>query len=94
MSVVKINMLSVPEEQGEELEARFAKRAHSVDKAPGFEGFQLLRPVSGTEAYYVVTQWDSEESFQAWAAQRKPRSPEEALSKQEGLLEFEVVDFD
>ena len=94
MSVVKINILSVPEAQGEELEARFAKRAHSVDQAPGFEGFQMLRPTAGTESYYIVTQWDSEESFQAWAAQRTHRGPNESVSKQEGLLEFEVVEFD
>ena len=54
----------------------------------------MLRPTAGTESYYIVTQWDSEESFQAWAAQRTHRGPNESVSKQEGLLEFEVVEFD
>lgn len=68
MSVVKINAIHVPEGQGTELEKRFAARKHSVDGAKGFEGFQLLRPVKGDERYFVVTTWDSEESFQEWSA--------------------------
>ncbi|MBF4575221.1 antibiotic biosynthesis monooxygenase [Frondihabitans sp. VKM Ac-2883] len=68
MSVVKINAIHVPEGQGAELEKRFAARKHSVDGSKGFEGFQLLRPVKGEERYFVVTTWDSEESFQEWSA--------------------------
>lgn len=68
MSVVKINAIHVPEGHGAELEKRFAARKHSVDGAKGFEGFQLLRPVKGDDRYFVVTTWDSEESFQEWSA--------------------------
>ena len=67
MSVVKINAIHVPEGHGAELEKRFAARKHSVDGSKGFEGFQLLRPVKGDDRYFVVTTWDSEESFQDWA---------------------------
>ena len=66
MSVVKINAISVPEGAGPELEQRFAARARSVETMPGFEDFQLLRPVEGDDRYFVYTRWDSEESFQAW----------------------------
>lgn len=66
MSVVKINAIDVPEGAGPELEARFAARARSVEEAPGFEEFQLLRPTGGERRYFVYTRWDSEESFQAW----------------------------
>lgn len=66
MSVVKINAISVPEGAGSELEQRFAARARSVETMPGFEDFQLLRPVEGEDRYFVYTRWDSEESFQAW----------------------------
>ena len=66
MSVVKINAIAVPPGAGPELEARFAARARSVEQMPGFEEFQLLRPVEGEERYFVYTRWDSEESFQAW----------------------------
>jgi len=68
MSVVKINAIHVPEGSGAELESRFAARKHSVDGAPGFEGFQLLRPVSGDARYFVVTTWADEQSFQDWSA--------------------------
>jgi len=66
MSVVKINAISVPEGAGPELEARFAARAGEVEKMPGFEGFELLRPVAGETRYFVYTRWESEEAFQAW----------------------------
>ncbi|MFE3248126.1 antibiotic biosynthesis monooxygenase family protein [Streptomyces sp. NPDC059209] len=66
MSVVKINVLTVPAEQRETLEKRFASRAHAVESSDGFEWFELLRPVEGTDKYLVYTRWRDEESFQAW----------------------------
>ncbi|GAA2730616.1 antibiotic biosynthesis monooxygenase [Streptomyces nogalater] len=66
MSVVKINVLTVPAEQREVLEKRFASRAHAVENSDGFEWFELLRPVEGTDQYLVYTRWRDEESFQAW----------------------------
>ncbi|MCX5345941.1 antibiotic biosynthesis monooxygenase family protein [Streptomyces atratus] len=66
MSVVKINVLTVPAEQRETLEKRFASRAHAVENSDGFEWFELLRPVEGTDNYLVYTRWRDEESFQAW----------------------------
>lgn len=66
MSVVKINVLQVPEGRGEVLEQRFATRAGEVDKVDGFESFDLLRPTEGTDRYLVVTRWRDEASFQAW----------------------------
>ncbi|MFW0785917.1 antibiotic biosynthesis monooxygenase [Gordonia sp. CPCC 206044] len=95
MAVVKINAISVPEGAGPELEKRFANRAHSVDGSQGFLGFQLLRPVKGDDRYFVVTQWESEEDFQAWASgpAREAHSGERAKPVATGadLLEFEVV---
>lgn len=54
-SVVKINVLTVPAEQRETLEQRFASRAHAVESSDGFEWFELLRPVEGTDNYLVYT---------------------------------------
>ncbi|HVE62218.1 MAG TPA: antibiotic biosynthesis monooxygenase [Mycobacteriales bacterium] len=68
MSVVKINVLSVPQEMRETLEQRFAGRAGMVESADGFEWFELLRPVEGTEDYLVYTRWRTEEDFAAWTA--------------------------
>jgi len=66
MSVVKINVLTVPAEQREVLEQRFAARGGSVADSDGFEWFELLRPVEGTDTYLVYSRWRDEESFQAW----------------------------
>jgi len=68
MSFVAVNVLTVPEGRGEVLEQRFAGRAGSVEKAPGFERFELLRPAEGTDSYLVYTRWRSREDFEAWTA--------------------------
>ncbi|MBA3606061.1 MAG: antibiotic biosynthesis monooxygenase [Actinomycetota bacterium] len=99
MSVVKINAIAVPEGGGAELERRFAARAGSVEQSPGFEEFQLLRPVEGEERYFVYTRWDSEESFQAWVESqafqhghaRAESSDGKPVSTAASLLAFEVV---
>ncbi|KAA1248962.1 mycobilin-forming heme oxygenase MhuD [Mycobacterium simiae] len=95
MPVVKINAISVPAGAGPELEKRFAHRAHAVDNSPGFLGFQLLRPVKGEDRYFVVTHWESDEAFQAWAngPAKEAHAGERANPVATGaaLLEFEVV---
>lgn len=68
MSVVKINVLSVTPETRATLEQRFAGRAGAVEASDGFEWFELLRPVEGTDQYLVYTRWRSEEDFQKWHA--------------------------
>jgi heme-degrading monooxygenase HmoA len=70
MSYVAINVLTVPEGRGEVLEQRFAGRAGTVDSAPGFEHFELLRPVEGTDTYLVYTRWRSKGHYEAWTASR------------------------
>ncbi|GED99617.1 hypothetical protein nbrc107696_00640 [Gordonia spumicola] len=94
MSVVKINAIAVPEGAGPELEKRFAARAGTVDGAAGFLGFQLLRPVKGEDRYFVVTQWEDEASFQAWAnggARAAHSGDQKPVASGASLLEFEVV---
>ncbi|WP_182347272.1 antibiotic biosynthesis monooxygenase family protein [Tomitella gaofuii] len=96
MSVVKINAIEIPEGAGPELEKRFAARAGAVEGSPGFVSFQLLRPTKGEDRYFVVTEWETEEAFQAWADGRgkaahagdKPKPVATGAS----LLEFEVVE--
>jgi heme-degrading monooxygenase HmoA len=66
VSYVAINVLTVPEGAGATLEERFAARRGAVDSAPGFEHFELLRPLEGTSDYLVYTRWRSQEDFTAW----------------------------
>ncbi|MDK4328529.1 antibiotic biosynthesis monooxygenase [Corynebacterium pseudodiphtheriticum] len=70
MTYVNISALSFPEGAAEEIEQRFAQRAKGVDQAEGFEGFELLRPVSGEDRYFVITRWDSQENYQKWSDAR------------------------
>lgn len=95
MAVVKINAIEIPEGAGPELEKRFAHRAHAVENSPGFLGFQLLRPTAGENRYFVVTQWDSEESFTAWrdgpAKEAHAGQQNKPVATGASLLEFEVV---
>jgi heme-degrading monooxygenase HmoA len=95
MPVVKINAIEVPADAGPELEKRFANRAHAVDNQPGFLGFQLLRPVKGEDRYFVVTQWESEDAFQAWATgpavEAHAGQRANPVATGASLLEFEVV---
>jgi heme-degrading monooxygenase HmoA len=66
VSIVKINAITVPPERLADFEQRFATRAGRVSSNVGFEAFQLLRPNDDREVCLVVTQWRSEEDFQAW----------------------------
>lgn len=95
MSVVIINAIHVPDGAGPDLEQRLAARKHAVDTHPGFEGFQLLRPIAGESRYFVVTQWASQADFEAW----RNGPAKEALAGQVGqrpiatgadLMQFEV----
>ncbi|WP_125107537.1 antibiotic biosynthesis monooxygenase family protein [Gulosibacter massiliensis] len=95
MPIVKINAIDVPEQAGPELERRFAERAGTVETSPGFRGFKLLRPTAGETRYFVVTEWEDEESFVAWrdGDARAAHSGEHGKPVASGanLLEFEVV---
>ena len=70
MSVVKINAIQVPSERADEMARRFAARAGEVEKAEGFEEFQLLRPTDERATWLVYTRWRDEASFTAWAESR------------------------
>ena len=99
MSVVKINAISVPEGMGAELEKRFGARAKLVESMPGFEGFELLRPVGGESRYFVYTRWADEESFQNWVSSQafgqghaQAEGGGRPVAQHADLLAFEVVE--
>jgi heme-degrading monooxygenase HmoA len=67
---VKINAIEVPAERAEEMARRFAARAGEVEKAEGFEEFQLLRPADDRTTWLVYTRWRDEAAFNAWVESR------------------------
>lgn len=74
LTFVAINLLTVPEANRETLEERFGARLGSVETAPGFLSFELLRPVEGTQNYLVLTRWDSRADFETWTSSQSFRS--------------------
>jgi heme-degrading monooxygenase HmoA len=99
MSVVKINAIDVAPGRGPDLEERFARRAAEVETMPGFESFELLRPVEGETRYFVYTRWESEEAFRAWhdsaaftrGHAQAARDRGGTVAHGSSLLSFEVV---
>ncbi|NSC21488.1 antibiotic biosynthesis monooxygenase [Streptomyces albus subsp. chlorinus] len=85
MSIVKINALTVPADQREVLEQRFAARKGFVESADGFEWFELLRPLEGSDRYLVYTRWRDEESFQAWMNGPMKEAHQRAKGDDEGM---------
>jgi heme-degrading monooxygenase HmoA len=97
MSLVVINAVTVSESSKADFEARFAARAGAVSSAPGFEAFELMRPLGGNR-YLVYTRWASDEAFQAWMRsgqfsdahrQHADRGP---LSAESEVWRFEVLE--
>jgi heme-degrading monooxygenase HmoA len=97
MSLVVINAVTVSDEGRAEFEARFAARAGTVSSAPGFEAFELMRPLEGSR-YLVYTRWASEEAFRTWmqsgqfSAAHREHADRGPLSAESEVWRFEVLD--
>lgn len=93
MSFVNITALAFPAGAEAEIEKRFAARKKGVDQAAGFEGFELLRPVSGEDRYFVVTRWESQDAYEAWSAARDQHAHDDDTRRgmSVDVLGFEVV---
>jgi heme-degrading monooxygenase HmoA len=77
---VVTNRIPVAEAFEAEFEDRFRKRAHLIDRSPGFVKNEILRPVrrrfdhatggwkeTAEQGYYLVqTTWESEQAFWDW----------------------------
>lgn len=96
MTFVNITALTFPEGGEAEIEQRFAARRKAVDAAPGFQGFELLRPVLGEDRYFVVTRWASREDHDAWSAARPTgnHADDERRGMRVEVLGFDVVQHD
>ena len=100
MTVVKINAITVPKDKQERFEERFRGRAGNVERTPGFEWFELLRPQEGTDQYLVYTRWSSEEAYQSWESSQEFARAHEgggddlapAASDSSHLWSYEVIE--
>ena len=62
---VAINYIDCEPHYIERFEELFGKRAHAIDRLPGFRDMQVLKPKEGG-SYLVVSFWDNEDSFKQW----------------------------
>jgi heme-degrading monooxygenase HmoA len=63
---VAINFISCQEDYRPRFEELFSKRAHAIDRMPGFISMLVLKPIQSGE-YLIMSHWDSEESFLNWS---------------------------
>jgi heme-degrading monooxygenase HmoA len=97
MSLVVINAVTVSEDGRADFEARFAARAGTVSSAPGFEAFELMRPLEGSR-YLVYTRWASEQAFTAWmqsgqfSSAHRQHAERGPVSAESEVWRFEVLD--
>ncbi|MFI5399009.1 MAG: antibiotic biosynthesis monooxygenase family protein [Candidatus Binatia bacterium] len=85
---VVTNRIPVATGHESDFEDRFRKRAHLIDRSPGFIKNQILRPVqrrfnhqtgqweeTAERGYYLVqTYWESEQAFWDWTKSESFRS--------------------
>ena len=97
MSLVVINAVTVSDEGRADFEERFAARAGTVSGAPGFEAFELMRPLEGGR-YLVYTRWASQEAFEGWmssgqfSAAHSRHAERGPLSAESEVWRFEVLE--
>lgn len=77
---VAINYITCQPDYCARFECLFCSRARQIDTMPGFLSMQVLRPQKEEEPYLVVSQWESQESFDAWVG-----SPEFLEGHQRGF---------
>ena len=63
---VAINNIACQASYVERFRTLFQTRAHAIDTAPGFLGMYVLEPKNEGEDFLVVSQWTSEQAFDAW----------------------------
>ncbi len=97
MSFVVANRVFVKLQYSEEFEQRFQNRVGQIDKQPGFELMEILKPHSDDSPYVVMTHWESEEAFQNWIgsedfklAHQNPM-PKDAFLEGGGIEQYEVI---
>ena len=97
MHYVVANRIFVKADYCEEFEQRFRERAGQIDKQLGFVRMEILKPVSESTPYVVLTYWQDESAFKNWVgsedfklAHQNPMS-KDAFLDGGSLEQFEVI---
>ncbi|MGD9736458.1 MAG: antibiotic biosynthesis monooxygenase [Solirubrobacterales bacterium] len=93
--LIVMNVVQVCEDRRDAFERAFLERQSHVHEAPGFAGFELLRRDRDGE-YVVLTRWEDERSFRAWAKsdafKRSHRHADGQLAHGNEVRHYEVID--
>ena len=93
--LIVMNVVQVHEDRREAFERAFLGRESHVHEASGFAGFELLRRDRDGE-YIVLTRWEDERSFKAWANsdafKRSHRHADGELAHGNEVRRYEVID--
>jgi len=65
---VAINYITCDADYRKRFEELFGTRAHAIDRMPGFINMQVLKPNDQTDAYLIVSHWETEEAFKTWTS--------------------------
>lgn len=68
---VAINSVQCSPDYVSRFKELFSTRARAIDRMPGFLDMVVLEPHSEGEPFLIVSQWENEETFNAWT-----KSPE------------------
>lgn len=78
---VSISRFRVRNGMEEDVAQAFRGRPHLVDDASGFIRMDVLTPDNDDTEFWLVTYWDSEESFRAWHRSHLYRESHEGIPK-------------
>ena len=68
LGFVAINTIHCQPSYVPRFEALFQSRAHAIDRMPGFQNMQVLRPAKPGDPYLIVSHWESEHAFKSWTS--------------------------
>jgi heme-degrading monooxygenase HmoA len=83
---VAINYISCKDHYKPRFEELFGSRAHAIDRMPGFQNMEVLKPDDGKSEYLIVSHWDSQESFKKWTS-----SPEFLEGHKRGFEDIKIA---
>lgn len=63
---VAINFITCKDYYQSRFEELFSTRAKAIDRLPGFQNMEVLKPQKEGEPYLVISHWSDEQSFKDW----------------------------
>lgn len=79
--LVVISKFKVSENSTQPVAKAYQERPKQVDHYPGFLGLEVLRPKEAKNEFWLITRWDSEDTFKKWFASHEFHKAHQAIPK-------------